>query len=57
MLPNTLEGAADAQLVVVGSRGRDALTSALLGSITLNLLHHSTAPVMVCPAAPAVTRR
>jgi nucleotide-binding universal stress UspA family protein len=52
-----LQHAADAQLVVVGSRGRNALTSALLGSITLNLLHHSTVPVMVCPAAPAMTHR
>jgi nucleotide-binding universal stress UspA family protein len=57
MLPNTQEGAANAQLVVVGSRGRNALTSALLGSIALKLLHHSTVPVMVCPAAPAVTHR
>lgn len=39
-----------AQLVVVGSRGRDALTSAVLGSTALNLLHHSPVPVMVCPA-------
>lgn len=37
-----------AQMVVVGSRGRNALTSAVLGSTALNLLHHSTVPVMVC---------
>jgi nucleotide-binding universal stress UspA family protein len=37
-----------AQLVVVGSRGRNALTSAVLGSTALNLLHHSPVPVMVC---------
>lgn len=37
-----------AQLVVVGSRGRNALASAVLGSTALNLLHHSTVPVMVC---------
>ena len=52
-----LQHAANAQLVVVGTRGRTALTSALLGSITLNLLHHSTVPVMVCPAASAVAHR
>lgn len=37
-----------AQLVVVGNRGRAALTAALLGSTSLNLLHHSTVPVMIC---------
>lgn len=52
-----LAHAADAELLAVGTRGRNALTSALLGSITLNLLRHSTVPVMVCPAAPAVTHR
>jgi nucleotide-binding universal stress UspA family protein len=40
-----------AQLVVVGNRGRKALASAVLGSTTLSLLHHSTVPVMVCAAA------
>ena len=42
-----------AQLVVVGSRGRNALSSAVLGSTALNLLHHSTVPVMVCRSAGA----
>jgi len=40
-----------AQLVVVGSRGRNALSSAVLGSTALNLLHHSTVPVVVCRSA------
>ncbi|ANE80666.1 hypothetical protein A7U43_16345 [Mycobacterium adipatum] len=41
-----------AQLVVVGSRGHGALASALIGSTSLNLLHHSPVPVAVCrPAA------
>jgi len=39
-----------AQLVVVGSRGRNVLTSAVLGSTALNLLHHSPVPVMICPS-------
>lgn len=39
-----------AQLVVVGSRGRSSLASSVLGSTALNLLHHSTVPVMVCRA-------
>ena len=42
-------GKADgAQLLVVGSHGRNALASAILGSTALNLLQHSTIPVMVC---------
>lgn len=40
-----------AQLVVVGSRGRNALTSAVLGSTALDLLHQSAVPVMVCRSA------
>jgi nucleotide-binding universal stress UspA family protein len=40
-----------AQLVVVGSRGRNALTSAVLGSTAVNLLHHATVPVMICRGA------
>lgn len=40
--------ASDAQLVVVGSRGRNLLTGAVLGSTGLNLLHHCPVPVMVC---------
>jgi nucleotide-binding universal stress UspA family protein len=38
----------DAQMIVVGSRGRGLLADALLGSTGLNLLHHSAVPVMIC---------
>ncbi|TQK30761.1 universal stress protein [Arthrobacter sp. SLBN-53] len=41
----------DAQMVIVGSRGRGALAATVLGSTSLNLLHHSPVPVVVCPAA------
>ncbi|GAT12797.1 universal stress protein [Mycolicibacterium novocastrense] len=37
-----------AQLLVVGSHRKPALTSAILGSTALNLLQHATVPVMVC---------
>jgi nucleotide-binding universal stress UspA family protein len=38
-----------AQLVVVGSRRRHGLTRGLFGSTSLNLLHHSSVPVLLCP--------
>lgn len=50
-----------AQLVIVGSRGRNLLAAALLGSTSLNLLHHASLPVVVChpdgagPRAPSTT--
>lgn len=46
-----LNRAAGAQLVVVGTRGRNPLASTVLGSTSLSMLHHSTVPVMVCRAA------
>lgn len=45
-----LSHAAGAQLVVVGSRGRNALAGLVLGSTSMNLLHHSQVPVMVTRA-------
>lgn len=45
-----LKHLADAQLVVVGTRGHGVLTSALLGSTSLNMLHHAPLPVAVCRA-------
>jgi nucleotide-binding universal stress UspA family protein len=43
-----LRHAEDAQLIVVDSRGRGLFAGALLGSTGLNLLHHSTVPVIIC---------
>lgn len=43
-----LRAAEDAQLIVVGNRGRGLVAGALLGSTGLNLLHHSGIPVMIC---------
>lgn len=43
-----LRHVADSQLVVVGNRGRGLIAGTVLGSTSLNLLHHSPVPVMVC---------
>jgi nucleotide-binding universal stress UspA family protein len=45
----------DAQLVVIGSRGRGPLAGAVLGSTGLNLLHHSVTPTMICRSMSAHT--
>lgn len=46
-----LKHVGDSGLVVVGSRGRNALAGVLLGSTSLNLLHHSPVPVIICRSA------
>jgi nucleotide-binding universal stress UspA family protein len=46
-----LDKADGVQLIMVGSRGRGNVASALLGSTGLSLLHHSPVPVVLCPAS------
>jgi nucleotide-binding universal stress UspA family protein len=42
-----------ADLVVVGSRGRSGLTAALLGSVSKHVIDHAPCPVVVVKAKPS----
>ena len=46
-----LDGAADADLLVVGSRGHGAVTGAVLGSVSRACLYHAPCPVAVVHAS------
>ena len=48
--PALIDNAHDAELIVVGRRGRGAVKSLVLGSVSSYVLLHSTCPVLVVQA-------
>jgi nucleotide-binding universal stress UspA family protein len=48
-----VEQAADAELLVVGTRGRGATRRLLLGSVSGEVAHDAPCPVTIVPLAPA----
>jgi len=47
-----LEAAADADLLVVGSRGHGSVADALLGSVGQYCIHHAHCPVLIMRGEP-----
>jgi nucleotide-binding universal stress UspA family protein len=45
-----LDAAKDADLIVVGSRGLGGFSGLLLGSVSQQVAHHATSPVVIIPS-------
>jgi nucleotide-binding universal stress UspA family protein len=45
-----IQAAKDSDLLIVGSRGGGGFASLVLGSVSNQVVHHSTCPVVVVPA-------
>lgn len=56
--PTLVAHGADASMIVVGTRGRGAVTDTLLGSVSSYVVHHATVPAVVVPvgASPRTER-
>ena len=52
--PTLVEIGSSARLIVVGNRGHNALTDALLGSVSAHVVAHATVPVAVVPASAPI---
>ncbi len=48
-----IDAARDADLLVVGTRGRGGFTGLLLGSVSQQLAHHSPCPLVIVPPRDA----
>jgi nucleotide-binding universal stress UspA family protein len=47
-----LNAGADADMIVLGSRGGGGFTRQLLGSVSANVVQHAQVPVMILPSHP-----